>query len=355
MVSLTLIDQPKHHSDFKFGFEAKELPIAEPTASQTLVKVQAAAFNHRDLWILRNMYPGIVMGSTLGSDGVGIVVKNGSQSSSFEVGQRVLINPGVNWESDERGPEGDFKILGLLPAIGTFSESLVTESRELVPCPEHLSTAEAAALPLAGLTAYRALFTKGKVKKGDYVLITGIGGGVALFAMQFAVAVGAHVYVSSGSQEKIEQAKALGAEGGINYKDPKCIAELKKMLNGNQISAIIDGAGGPLYTQYPKVMRTGGIIVNYGQTAGVEGVSFTMGHVIKNIDLCGSTMGSRREFQEMVAFVDKHKIKPVVSRVWQGLTNENVAEAIEMMKNHQQFGKVVIEINGSASPQLHKL
>lgn len=109
----------------------------------------------------------------------------------------------------------------LINAVGTLADRSVVETDELVACPEHLTTAEAAALPLAGLTAYRALFSKAKVKRGDHVLITGIGGGVALYALQFAVAAGAHVYVTSGSQDKIEDAKKLGAVGGVNYKDGK--------------------------------------------------------------------------------------------------------------------------------------
>lgn len=107
---------------------------------------------------------------------------------------------------------------------------------------------------------------------------------------------------------------------------------MKKQLNGNLLSAIIDGAGGELYNQYAKVMAIGGIIVNYGQTVGGRGVNYSMGNVLKNIDLCGSTLGSRAEFKDMVAFVDQHKIKPVVSRVWQSLNEGTINEAIDFMR-----------------------
>lgn len=182
-----------------------------------------------------DQYDGTVLDSVLGSDGVGYITKNGQR------GQRVLINPGYGWDSDERGPERDFHILGLLPVIGTFTkEEVIVEKEDIVPCPEFLSMTEAAALPLAGLTAYRyqkvfckkklnfdrnvlyrSLFTKGLVQKGQHILITGIGGGVALFALQFAVAAGAHVYVTSSSPEKIQKSIELGAIGGVNYKDGK--------------------------------------------------------------------------------------------------------------------------------------
>jgi D-arabinose 1-dehydrogenase-like Zn-dependent alcohol dehydrogenase len=107
---------------------------------------------------------------------------------------------------------------------------------------------------------------------------------------------------------------------------------LKKLLGKNLLSAVIDGAGGPLYSAYPKVMRTGGIIANYGQTASVKGVGYSMAHVLKNIDIRGSTMGSRHEFREMVKFVEEHKIKPVVSHVWSGLTSESIDQSIAMMR-----------------------
>lgn len=116
-----------------------------------------------------------------------------------------------------------------------------------------------------------------------------------------------------------------------NVNVDNCIAELKKLLGKNLLAAVIDGAGGPLFPQYAKVMKTGGIIAQYGQTASPKGVAFSMVQVLKNIDLVGSTMGSRAEFKEMVAFVDKHKIKPVVSNVFQGLSLESFDGAISTL------------------------
>ncbi|OAD69621.1 hypothetical protein PHYBLDRAFT_116257 [Phycomyces blakesleeanus NRRL 1555(-)] len=292
----------------------------------------------RDVWILKGMYPGIKPDSVVGADGVGVITTNGIE-------ERVLLNSGRGWDSDERGPEGKFGIIGLLPYIGTLAEAAVVNKNDLVKCPAHLTTAEAASVPLAGLTAYRAVFTKGQVRAGDHVLVTGIGGGVALFALQFAVAAGATVYVTSSSQDKINRAIKLGAKGGINYKDEKCIDKLKELLGSNLLSAVIDGAGGSMYGQYPKVMRTGGIISNYGQTVSGKGVSFSMMHVLKNIDIRGSTLGSRKEFREMVDFIDKHKIKPVVSFVWHGLSMASMDSAIEVMRRGDQFGKLVIEFD----------
>ncbi|KAI8071324.1 hypothetical protein BC940DRAFT_294163 [Gongronella butleri] len=343
MVSVILTEKPFEGTTFKYGLEVKEQAKPEAAQGQAIVSIQASALNHRDVWILKGQYPGIVPGSVIGSDGVGIVQE--AKDGSFQKGERVLINPGVGWEKDERGPEGPYIILGMLPVIGLLTDTVPVDTAELVKCPAHLTTEEAAALPLAGLTAYRALFTKALVKAGDHVLITGIGGGVALFALQFAVAAGAHVYVTSSSQQKIDQAVKLGAKGGVNYKDKNCLKDLKTMLGDASIAAVIDGAGGPLFAQYARVMMPGGIIAQYGQTAGGPGVNYSMAHVIKHIDVRGSTMGSRLEFKKMVAFVEKHKIRPVVSHVWDQLTNDTIREAIDTMNNGQQFGKLVIKIN----------
>ncbi|KAI8140508.1 hypothetical protein BJV82DRAFT_520015 [Fennellomyces sp. T-0311] len=350
MVAAILTKTPASGSGYKNGLEVKEYTAPAPQAGEAVIRIQAAALNHRDVWILKGLYPGIVEGSVIGSDCVGVLAQPGS--SSLEAGQRVLVSPSVNWDSDKRGPEGAFRILGLLPSPGTLTDVINVEGKEVFPCPDHLSTSEAAALPLAGLTAFRALFTKSEVRSGDHVLIPGIGGGVALFVLQFAVAAGAHVYVTSSSEEKIKLAVSLGAKGGVNYKDPNAGKELKKLLNGNQLAAVVDGSGGALFDQYVRLMKVGGIITQYGQTASPKGVAYNMTAVLKNVDFRGSTMGSRAEFKEMLEFVNKHKIKPIVSHVFQGLTQENIDKAISVLDAGQQTGKVVIGISENPRQKL---
>ena len=164
----------------------------------------------------------ITYGTVLGSDVVGHVQElNGP--ADVEVGDRVIVVPIYGWENDRRGPEGFAGSLGAsrAPGIGVFSEYYTTGLQNLVKVPEHLTDAEAAALPLAGVTAYRAVFTKGEVTEGLNVLITGIGGGVALMALKFAVAAKANVYVTSSDDSKIQRAIELGAKGGVNYKEGK--------------------------------------------------------------------------------------------------------------------------------------
>ena len=217
---------------------------------QKLVMVKAAALNRRDYWITKGLYPGIQSGVTLGSDGAGICQ-----------GQDVVINPNVNWGQDPRLFDKTYSILGM-PNDGTFAEYILVPEDRLVIKPHHLTYEQAAALPLGGLTAYRALFTKCNPRSGDKILISGVGGGVALFACQFAIAAGFETYVTSGSDEKIQQAISMGAAGGVNYKSEKWHNKLSEMTGG--VDAVIDSAGGSGFNNLVKVCNPGARIAIYG-------------------------------------------------------------------------------------------
>lgn len=209
----------------------REIPLRPRAADQLTVKIDAFSFNHRDVWIRKGLYPGILFPSTLGSDCTGTVVAPAGHSL---YGVQVVVYPAVNWHEDSRGPEPGnvFGILGgtqLTEGVGTFAEYIHAPASHCVPVPSHLSGPRAAAIPLAGLTAFRAAFTKGEVSPGMKVLVTGIGGGVAIFALQFCLAAGAKVWVTSGSEEKLKAAKALGAEGGVIYKQGKLMMHRHRM------------------------------------------------------------------------------------------------------------------------------
>jgi NADPH:quinone reductase-like Zn-dependent oxidoreductase len=197
------------------------------------------------------------------ADGVGIVTSTGSSPSAKAwLNKRVILNPGIGWVSDPDGPESPsgYKIMGgtkVNPA-GTLAEVVLIEAAELEEAPAHLSDAEAAALPLTGLTGWRAFFTKsGNAKPGRNILITGIGGGVALMVLLFAVAQGCNVFVSSGSEEKLAKAKELGAAGGVNYKEEGWEKKLVELLpkDRRQLDAIIDGAGGDIVKTGTKILK----------------------------------------------------------------------------------------------------
>ncbi|NVK82743.1 MAG: alcohol dehydrogenase catalytic domain-containing protein, partial [Cytophagia bacterium] len=203
-------------------------PIPVPKTREVLVQLKAAALNHRDQWIREGMYPNIQMGTTLGSDGSGVVTAVGVGVSESLLGQEVIINPNREWGNNPAVQSAEYNILGM-PKDGTLAEYVLVEEDRLVEKPKHLSFEEAAALPLGGVTAFRAVFHHGQCAEGKNVLISGVGGGVAQFAFLFAVHKGANVWVTSGSQEKIDQCIASGAQGGFNYKSENWLKEAKSI------------------------------------------------------------------------------------------------------------------------------
>lgn len=342
-----------------YPIETRPFEVPALKDNQVLIRITACALNHRDLFLRQALYPGLSFSVPLGADAVGIVTSTGSSAKSWE-GKRVIINPGTGWKDDPSGPEDPtgYKIVGgtKLNLNGTAVTEYVSDASELEEAPEHLSDHEAAALPLAGLTAFRATHTKAKdaMAPGKNVLITGIGGGVAIMALLFAVGAGANVYVSSGSEEKIQKAVSMGAKGGVSYKEQGWEKKLLAMLpqDNKTLDAIVDGAGGDIVEKSVKLLKAGGVISIYGMTVSPK-MTWVMGAVLKNIELKGSTMGSRKEFTDMVSFVKQKKLKPIVSKVAEGLDNITALDALfDEMKKGSQFGKLVIHIDSSAVSKL---
>ena len=236
---------------------------SKPQKDELIVNLAAASLNHRDFFVRQHLYPGTTFGVPLLSDGCGIVSATASSADAKRwSGKRVIINPGVGWESSAEGPEdpAGYRYLGgtKFHPQGTLSETTRTNWLDVEEVPDHLSDIEAAALPLAGLTAWRVLVTKsGAAAPGRNVLVTGIGGGVALMALLLASAMGANVYVTSGSEEKLEKARSLGARGGVNYKDKLWEKDLLKLLPAERplFDAIIDGAGGDVVVSATKILK----------------------------------------------------------------------------------------------------
>ncbi len=307
----------------------KNVGKPQNTEGVNLVQIKAAALNHRDVWIQKGLYAGIKYPTILGSDGAGILAD----------GTEVIINPSLDWGDDSRAQGKDFRILGL-PDDGTFAEFTAIPTENVVKKPAHLSFEAAAALPLAGLTAFRALFTKCQPQPQDRVLISGIGGGVALFTLQFAVAAGYDVWVTSSSEEKIERAKTLGAKGGFIYKTENWSKQALAETGGFDV--IIDGAAGAGVSELVKSARSAARLCFYGGTAGLmTGVSPQM-IFYKQLQLLGSTMGTSEEFADMVQFVENQKITPVIDSIFD---LENGNEAFAHMDSGAQFGKIILRIN----------
>ncbi|KAI1195910.1 oxidoreductase [Nemania serpens] len=325
-----------------------------PGPGELLVKLEAAALNHRDLFIRKHLYPGISFKAPLLSDGYGVVVEAGPDCVSSEhlLHQPVLLTPCRGWASDPNGPEdySQFSTIGGTEPythLGAAQNYILVDESEVELCPQHLSPVEGAALPSCGLTAWRALVTKsGNAEPGRNILITGIGGGVALQTLQFGVALGCNMYVTSSSQEKIDKARQLGAKGGVIYKNENWHLTLQKMLPVERpfLDAVVDGAGGNLIMKTMPLLKPGGIISCYGMTTGPS-MDWPMQAVLKNIELRGSTLGSRLEFRDMVNFVKTKEIRPIISKTVKGLDCVDAIDGLfDDMKTAKQFGKLVIEI-----------
>ncbi|MBK8699757.1 MAG: zinc-binding dehydrogenase [Saprospiraceae bacterium] len=312
--------------------EINELPkIADielpSNAGQVTVGIKAAALNHRDIWITKGLYPGLVPNTVMGADGAGLLA-----------GERVVINPGINWGEKEAYQDKNFRVLGV-PDHGTFAEFIHIDPKYVYKIPEHLSMEEAAALPVAGVTAYRALMKKCKLNTGEKVLITGLGGGVALMAALMAKAAGALVYFTTGSDEKLQKGLDAGFHFGVNYHMEGYMDVLQHEAGGFDV--IIDSAAGEQMAGLIKLCNFGARIAFYGGSQGkINGLN-PQQMFWKQITMYGTSMGSDRDFAEMLDFVRLHGIRPMVDSVFPLAQFE---KAFSRLQTSAQFGKVVLSI-----------
>jgi NADPH:quinone reductase-like Zn-dependent oxidoreductase len=320
------------------NLKLEEAPDPQPGAGEAVVRLKAAALNHRDVFIWQGLYPNIKLPAILGSDGSGVVAAVGEGVDRSLIGREVVIEPGLDWGPSDEAQSKNYRILGM-PEDGTYAEAIKIPAENLHPKPGRLTFEEAAALPLAGLTAYRAVVTRAKVKAGDAVLVTGIGGGVSMFAAQIAKLLGARVFVTSGSDDKLARARELGVEGGANYKNPDWGKMITEMTGGGP-NVVIDSAGGESLETAVKIIKPAGRIAFYGATTGLAKIDLRR-CFFKQLTLMGSTMGSPREFAEFLKLYDGAELRPLVDRVF---PLAEAAAAHRRMNEGEQFGKVVLKI-----------
>jgi NADPH:quinone reductase-like Zn-dependent oxidoreductase len=325
------------HLDEKI--ERKDVPLPVLGEGEVMVNIKAAALNRRDQWMREGMYPGTQSGVIMGSDGAGVVIKVAPGVDESWLGKEVIINPNINWGSNPSVQGKDYTILGM-PVNGTLAEYVKVPAHRLHLKPAHLSWQEAAALPLGGLTAYRALISKGEPGPDHRILITGIGGGVATLALLFASAISKHFFITSGSAEKIDRAITLGAKGGFNYKKEDWEKEAKQVSEGG-FDVIIDSAGGDGFNALLKLLRPGGRLIFYGATTGISRKLELHRMFWSQVRVEGSTMGNDEEFKAMVGFVEKHSIRPLVDEIF---PFQQVISAFSKMKAGTQMGKIVVDI-----------
>jgi len=319
------------------NFRVDEVDDPQPGAGETLVKITRAAFNRRDVFISQGLYPGIQLPCIPGSDGVGTVAAHGDGAQGPAAGTRVVIDPTLGWGSDQRIWLRTAQVLGM-PHQGTFAEYIAVPSGNVHAAPESLSDDEAAAIPLAGVTAYRALVSRGRCTKDDVVLIPGVGSGVQTFVLLFAKKIGAKVIVTSSSDEKLARAQAMGADVAINYKTSEKWEKEVAAVDGGP-SLVVDSAGGDTLAKAINVTRYAGRVVIYGGTLGDAKIR-PYSVFWRQLDIMGSSMGSPHDFAEMLALFDG-SLKPAVDRVY---AMDEVVEAAEKMNGGEQFGKVVLAV-----------
>lgn len=321
----------------KQALKLETRPEMNPAPGNVIVQLKMAALNRRDFWITQGLYPSIQLPVILGSDGAGTVSKTGSNVDDCWLGEEVIIQPGLNWGENEAFQSNAYHILGM-PTDGTFATHVEIPITNVFRKPNQLNWSQSAALPLAGLTAYRALFSQGLVEERMNVLITGAGGGVSTFAIQFSVAIGANVWVTSSSNTKIGTAVELGARGGVNYTEEDWAQSLARQADAFDV--IIDSAGGAGYPSLIELSAPGARIVSYGATTG-NPKNIDMFKVFwKQLRIQGSTMGSTQDFQNMLSFIESKKVSPIIEKIF---PLSEINQALALMQSSEQFGKIVID------------
>ncbi|AEB29046.1 putative oxidoreductase [Carnobacterium sp. 17-4] len=317
------------------GLRIKEMESRKVDKKEVRIKVKIVGLNHRDLATIKGRDE-TSKPLVIGSDCAGIINEVGKEVTMFKVGDEVVVNPSIGWLNNTPAPPENFQILGN-PMQGTFSEEFIINENFVALKPSYLTWEEAGVLSLGALTAYRALFTKGEVNGQQTILIPGIGGGVATSLLQFSKAVGAKVYVTSRSEEKLNKAKKIGAAKGINSKN-----DWEKELNGEKVDIVIESVGAATFNQSLKQLKKGGKLVLFGSSTG-DVVDLNLREFFYGqYTMLGTTMGSREEYLEMLNFIESHSIKPVVDTTYDF---EDYEMAFSRLEAAEQMGKIGIRIS----------
>ena len=326
----------------------RDLP--EPTLQRpddVRLRVRMAAFNHLDLWVAAGL-PGLELRlpHIVGSDAAGVVDAIGPLVQGLSPGDRVMINPGLSCgrcpaclECEEPLCR-DFRLLGEHTA-GTAAEYVVVPAGNVAPVPDSMSWEHAAAFSLVTLTAWRMLRTRARLEPGETVLIWGIGGGVAQALLAIAKLVGAYAIVTSGSAAKLDAARRLGADAVVDHGKEDVVARVRELTGGRGADVVADCVGQATWDRSVRALRKGGRLVVCGATTGPS-VSLDIRRLFWNQwSLLGSTMGSRREYREILRLAGRGSLWPVVDRI---VPLDRAVEALRRLSAAEQFGKLVIEV-----------
>lgn len=323
------------------GFENVELTteeIEQPTEHQVLVNWRASSLNYHDYLVVNGAIP-VAEGRIPMSDGAGEIVSIGDAVTKWKVGDKVLSLFYRDWLEGKPTPLQTTFISGE-SSDGFLTEYGLESEETLTRMPNHLSFTEAATLPCAAVTAWNALMVKGNLQRGESVLIEGTGG-LSIFAMQIALAVGAKVYATSSSTEKAQQLLELGVEAVINYKtEPKWGRKIYELSNGG-VDHVIDVGGGTTMNGSIDAAKMGGHICSIGILGNGRTGEITFSKFFfKHLKMSGIAVGSREMQQDLVEFMEQHQIKPVISKVF---AFDELAAAFHYQESGQHFGKIALE------------
>ena len=307
----------------------EELPDPEPGPGEVVVELRAAALNRRDTFVRKGLYE-YPLPLVPGSDGAGV---------RRDTGEEVVVLPSLGWGEREEAPGPEFEILGG-PTSGTYAELVKVPAENVFPKPRRFSWEQAAAFPLAGLTAYRALFTRARVRAGETVLVLGAGSGVTTFAVSLAVQSGARVFVTSSSSAKIERARELGAAAGVDYTAGDWVAEVRALTGGEGVDVVLDSVGAT-WPDSLRCLRKGGRAVVFGATAGTKVELEVRPVYFGQLSLLGTTMGSPQEFAGLLDAIERGSWASVVDSV---RPLAEAASAHERLESGAHFGKLVLSI-----------
>jgi zinc-binding alcohol dehydrogenase/oxidoreductase len=312
----------------------EDAPDPEPGPGEVLIELRAASLNHLDLWVRKGL-PSVPKPRILGADGAGVVAGLGEGVDGVAVGDRVVINPGVE-QGDRIDVVGEH-------SDGTHAELIAVPAGNVYPLVDGLSFEEAAAFPLVFETAYRMLVTRARLEPDEWVLVWGVGGGVATAALAIAKALGARVLATSSSDAKLERARELGADATVNHASGDVREEAKQATGGRGIDVVVEHVGEATWATSLAVVRPGGRVVVCGATTGPNPPAQLHRVWWKQLDVLGSTMGTRADFEAVYELVASGRARPVVDTVFP-LAEARAAH--ERLEAAEQFGKVVLRIPG---------
>ena len=310
----------------------EDAPDPSPGPGEVLIRMRAASLNHLDVWVRKGL-PSVPKPRILGADGAGVVEALGKGVGGLEIGSSVVINPGIEQ------PDGTIHVVGE-HMQGVHAELAVVPVTNVYPLPDGLSFEEAAAFPLVFETAYRMLVTRARLREGEWVLVWGIGGGVATAALQIARALGARVIVTSSADEKLARARELGAEATVNHSTEDVAAAVKEAC-GAGADVVVETVGEATWTRSLQAARPGGRVVVCGATSGPNPPASLHRIWWKQLAILGSTMGTPQDFEGAYDLIVSGRVRPVVDRVFP-LAEARAAH--ERLEAGEQLGKIVLTV-----------